>query len=139
MEKTFLDSNILLYLNFTNSEFHNRAVETIEEYIDNYEFYISSQVIREYVRVASIEITEDIISQQVNVLKNQFTVLYDNEKVIDTFVTLVNKYKIKGIDIYDCNLVATMSINGIKNIITNDKGFFKYKDIIKVIPLKEKK
>lgn len=133
-KKVFLDTNILVYSSLINSPFQQKAKDKILEFVTNdYEIWISQQVIREYLSVITkILIAEpnfnlDDIIISVEKFSNQFFIADETKSTNAILLDLVKAYKITGKNIHDCNIVATMKQYEIKNLLThNTKDFIKY-------------
>lgn len=133
-KKVFLDTNILVYSSLINSPFQQIAKDKILEFVTNdYEIWISQQVIREYLSVITkILIAEpnfnlDDIIISVEKFSNQFFIADETKSTNAILLDLVKAYKITGKNIHDCNIVATMKQYEIKNLLThNTKDFIKY-------------
>lgn len=137
--KIFIDTNVLIYHTFEDfeEEKHKDARITLEYLAENnYEIFVSSQVLREYFAVATNEkFFKRQLSIQEAVLKikefeDNFTVLFDTGASLSKLRQIVLKYQIKKQDVHDANIVATMITNGIKDIFSfNRKDFIYYKEI----------
>ena len=133
-KKVFLDTNILVYSSLINSPFQQIAKDKILEFVTNdYEIWISQQVIREYLSVITkILIAEpnfnlDDIIISVEKFSNQLFIADETKSTNAILLDLVKAYKITGKNIHDCNIVATMKQYEIKNLLThNTKDFIKY-------------
>ncbi len=133
-KKLFLDTNILVYSSLTNSDFQHIARGKILEFAtNNYEIWISRQVIREYLSVISkILFTEpdfkiDDVIISVEKFSNQFYIADEIKSTSEILLDLVKKHNITGKNVHDCNIVATMKQYEINNILThNTKDFIKY-------------
>ncbi len=138
MDKVFIDTNILIYATDKGSEFYQNALEKLNKlFLEGNTLFISGQVIREYVKVTSEigKLSLKEIIENINFFQNHFAVLFENETTILLLKNLVMKYKIKGRNVFDCNITATMMSNNIKHILThNVKDFSIYNEII-VTPL----
>ena len=68
---------------------------------------------------------------------NQFNIADENHITSDLLMLLVKQYNIIGKNVHDCNIVAIMKQNNIKNILThNIKDFIRYSSSdINTIPL----
>ena len=130
----FIDTNILVYASLENSPFYQIAKNKILEFsYNNYELWISRQVIREYLSVISkaliLEIDYNIndVINSIEKFSNQFHIADENKSTSEKLLILVKQYNISGKNVHDCNIVATMKQYEIKNILThNTKDFIKY-------------
>ncbi len=91
-----------------------------------YEFWISRQVIREYLVVKSRFMVENNkfdaneLAEDIKTFENQYFVADENQTTTNLLLNLIAKYKISGKKVHDCNIVATMLENSIPEIITNN-------------------
>ncbi len=138
-KKIFLDTNVLIYQTFEDfdEKLHKDARNTLEHLSENdYEIYISSQVLREFFAVATnrkffkkpLSVEEAVL--KIEEFENNFTVLYDSANSLSRLKELVQRYQIKKQDIHDANIVATMVTNDLKEIYSfNRKDFIDYEEI----------
>lgn len=130
-KKIFIDTNVLIYHSFEDfdEEKHKDAHIGLEYLAENnYEIFVSSQVLREFFAIAT---NEKFFKRQLNKeFEDNFTVLFDTRSSLSELRQIVIKYQIKKQDVHDANIVATMITNGIKNIFSfNRKDFIYYKEI----------
>ncbi len=104
--------------------------------------YITRQIIREYLNVMTKPdnlkyfINKYDLIQDIEYFQENFIVLDEKESTTRNLLNLVHKFEIKGRQIHDANIVASMLANNIKNIFThNVKDFERYNSLINVIPL----
>ncbi len=75
----------------------------------------------------------------INYFRKNFILIYENNISTDILYEIVNKYKVRGKQIHDANIVASMLANDIKFLFThNVKDFDRYKELISIIPLEIK-
>lgn len=67
--------------------------------------------------------------------ENNFRIIFYDQIIYQKWKELIIDYDVKGKQIFDCNLVATMITNDIKKILINDDGFKRYDKLISIIPL----
>ena len=139
----FIDTNLLVYAVSSDSPFYLSARKILEQKLkDEYELWISRQVIREYLVVMSRseillqrQSMEDVIRDFKKVIKS-FSIANDTMNVTEKLYQLIEKYDVKGKNIHDANVVATMLVNGIQEIIThNIKDFRRFEPEISITPL----
>ena len=141
-DKVLIDSNIFIYT-LDESIGHTEKVRLYLEglFSSNLELFVSTQNILEIKRVVThptfekkrIKVDIDRIIN--NWLKN-ITLIYGDEQVWYEYLELSQKYSVKGNQVFDLWLVATMKANNIKIIITaNTKHFKKYRGITALDPL----
>lgn len=141
-KRIFIDTNILIYLTFSDFENkkHINVRNKIEEFIqDDYELYISPQILREFYAISTNNklfktplSIEDSIMKVKEYLKF-FNIIYELDSTIHRVLKLCKKYKIKKQNIHDVNIVATMLDNDIRYIFTYNKKDFTNINEIKTI------
>ena len=139
----FLDTNILVYAH-NKDHIHCVAIrKRLQDLkINGWILWISCQVIREYISVVtrphavSFPIPPEMAIKDVNNFLKDFRMADENKLVTSKLLKLIKKYKIYGKQIHDTNIVATMLVNGIPNLLTFNKDDFKqFKEIIMLNPL----
>ncbi len=130
--KIMIDTNILVYANMFNSPLHNKSRIQLQEQNNKFDqLCISVQIVREYIAVKSkitfldgcynaCEIVLDIKEFEQNYFISINNLAFQKE-----FLRLLYKYEVKGKQVHDCNIAATMLVNNINNVFTNNIGDFK--------------
>lgn len=139
-----MDTNILAYISFANSPFHTDALNKLNDCLQQgFELWISRQIIREYLVVMSRALAEQgafdaaQLVADTEKLMAQFNIADDTDLVSKQLFQLVEKYKVQGKPVHDCNIVAAMKVNGISQLLTNNEADFKrYNEGITVVSLK---
>ncbi len=137
--KVFLDTNILIYHTFEDFDVDkHRSVTSILQQLhkDHYSLYISSQIIREFVAVATNEKIfhtplqgQDVILK-VNEFQNNFYVLFDTENSLTILKDLIARYHITKYHVHDTNIAATVVANRLDYLWTfNEKDFAKFDEV----------
>lgn len=138
MKKLFIDSNILVHAANPESPVYEAAMTELQKHLQGgAELFISSQILREYASVMTGKVGMNVTDTQGNIERfmQEMTVLYDTPESFTLWRELVTRYDVKGRNIHDCNIAATMIANGVKAVLThNGKDFMRYKEIT-VIPL----
>jgi predicted nucleic acid-binding protein len=139
----FLDTNILVYASISESPLHLiafTAIQTLEQ--GGSELWISRQVLREYLATLTRPqaFTEPIpiatLSAEIGFFANRFPVAEDNPQVTQQLLTLMEEIPIGGRQVHDANIVATMLVYGINQILThNVADFNRFSEFITVLPL----
>jgi predicted nucleic acid-binding protein len=70
-------------------------------------------------------ITPQKIRENVESFESFCTIFDENNTTTKELLNLVITYSVKGKQIHDCNIVATMKLNGIAEICTHNVGDFK--------------
>jgi predicted nucleic acid-binding protein len=139
----FVDTNILIFISFTSSPFHQRSVDKINSLQEQgFTFSISRQIIREYLSVKSKllnavnkYIATDI-ALEVRGFDDQFIIADENNSTTVQLLLLIEKYVVSGKQVHDCNIVATMLANNISQLVTNNSAdFLRYSDLIEIITI----
>lgn len=136
MDKIFIDTNILIYANDRKSLFHDISIITLSELSRTHDFVISTQTTREYAKFVTVTSAYEYALKGIKFIRNQFEILYENSEVFNYWLELMERYKIVGKLVFDCNIVATMLANNVKKLLTNNpKDFINFKNEIQIIPL----
>jgi len=135
----FVDTNILVYFKTLKSPFFDKAnTKLIQLYIDN-ELYISNQIIKEYL-VTMTRLSADnnleLFLKDAYYFSEKFNFLYESKESKKILLEIIARFKVKGRQIHDANIVATMLANNIKNLFThNVKDFERFSNLINIIEL----
>jgi predicted nucleic acid-binding protein len=134
MTDYFIDTNVLIYASIENHIHKQKALELLKL---NNNFYISNQVILEYIAVITDTkktggeaINNNIAIQNIDKFL-QFINIVDNHKIelIDIKNNLI-KYNIDKRRVFDLYIYLTMKKNNIDKLITfNKKDFAIFQDI----------
>lgn len=138
-ERTFVDTNVLVYANQARSPFHEHArlrLASVERAC------VSRQVLREYCAVVTRpQADEPPLSpwtaiERVETFRTIFDVIDDTQGSFERLLELVASYSVKGRQIHDANIVATMDAHGIRRLLTaNPADFRRFADLIEIEPL----
>ncbi|MBD2300659.1 type II toxin-antitoxin system VapC family toxin [Nostoc sp. FACHB-87] len=141
----FLDTNILVYANVAESPFHQAAIQKIQNFYDTgIELWISRQVLREFLMVLTRPQAfvnprpVAIVIERVRFFQTQFRVVEDTPEVTEQLLSLMTEIAIGGRQVYDANIVATMLVYGIPQLLThNTNDFARFSELITVLPLQD--
>ena len=104
--------------------------------------WVSRQVLREYLATLTRPqvFTEPIpiatVIAEVDFFLNRFRVVEDNQQVTERLLTLMQQIPIGGRQVHDANIVATMLVYGISQLLTNNvDDFNRFSELINVLPL----
>ena len=135
----FVDTNVLVYANVTESPLHEQALGAIQAARKvGQTLWISRQVLREYLVTltrpqAFAALPRKIVLDQVEQFIKQFDVAEDTAAVTEYLIELLADYKLGGKQVHDANIVATMKAYGITTLLThNVKDFERFGEIIKI-------
>jgi predicted nucleic acid-binding protein len=141
----FIDTNVLVYASQIQSPFHQAAMEAIQGFYDaGVELWISRQILREYLatltRTQQFSITLPIatVLEDIQYFLNRFLIAEDNSQVTERLLTLMETILIGGKQVHDANIVATMLVYGIPQLLTHNTGdFARFSGLITVLPLQD--
>ena len=140
--KLLVDTNILIYANLPNESFHLVAKSKLEELSVQYDLVITRQIIREYLRVKSSIMHQNnlydakILVADVDFFTENFLVLDEDKNTTENLLHFIDAYQVKGKQIHDCNIVASMIQHQVFSIYTNNEADFKrYEPVIQIISL----
>ena len=135
----FVDTNVLVYANVTESPLHEQALGAIQAARKvGQTLWISRQVLREYLVTltrpqAFAALPRKIVLDQVEQFIKQFDIAEDTAAVTEHLIELLADYKLGGKQVHDANIVATMKAYGITTLLThNVKDFERFGEIIKI-------
>ena len=141
--KIFVDTNVLLRYRITTAPLHIHAVQLMEQQQTlDAELWISRQVIREYV----MQLTRpqgymqpmpiDDVEKELRTLTATFHIADETAAVTQQWIALLKQFPTGGKQVHDANIVATMLVNDIGVLLTNNVADLKrYDSLITIIPL----
>jgi predicted nucleic acid-binding protein len=141
VNSVFLDTNMLVYSNVLESPLHQITLNTIQTYYDaGTELWVSRQVLREFMAVLtrpqsfSKPLPIPLIIDRIRSFQMHFHVAEDGPKVTEALLSLVDQFHVGGSQIHDANIVATMQVYGIRNLLTHNIDDFKrFSGIINIL------
>lgn len=139
----FIDTNILVHANLALSPFHVQATERIQVLEEQgIKLWISRQTLREYLAAMTRrgdltgEIPVSSLLADVRYFANRFRLAEDNFLVTERLLTLMEEIFSGGRQVHDANIVATMLVYGIPQLLTaNISDFTRFSELITVLPL----
>ena len=139
----FLDTNILVYANVASAPLHADAQARLQQLWDaGHPLWVSRQVLREYLAVLtrpqafSQPQPATIVAERVHFFVNHFQVADENSVVTENLLTLLTSLEIKGKQVHDTNIVATMQAYGVTHLLThNVADFQRFAHLITIMPL----
>ncbi len=139
----FLDTNILVYASQTQSPFYPAALQAIQRFYEaGVELWISRQVLREYLATLTRpqQFTDplpiSIVIEDVRYFQSRFRVAEDSAQVTERLLTLMQQVPVGGSQVHDANIVATMQVYAIRQLLThNTADFARFSQLITVLPL----
>lgn len=141
--RTFVDTNVLLRSRLNGFGLHKEArALIISERILGNELWISRQVIREFIvqvtrpQTMGNPLTPQEIETHLNSIYTLFRVADEKGTVTDQLIALLKVYPTAGKQVHDANIVATMLVNGIDRLLTqNLADMNRFSDRITIVPL----
>lgn len=125
--KVFIDTNVLLHSRFAQLPLHQHAVRLIlEQQQNDAEFWISRQVIREFMvqvtrpQFLAEPLTAVQLETQLVDLQVLFRIADDTAPVTRHLMELLKAFPTAGKQIHDANIVATMLAYGIDTLLTQN-------------------
>lgn len=139
----FIDTNILVYASIPESPFHLialNAVQSLEQ--AGRAVWISRQVLREYLTTLTRPqafgepIPVELVIEEVRQFENRFQVAEDTSRVTARLLALLAEVAVGGRQVHDANIVATMQVYGVNELLThNTADFDRFSSVITVLPL----
>jgi predicted nucleic acid-binding protein len=144
VERLFVDTNILVYATDEDSPWQSVAEQALEDWRGaGTRLCVSVQVLREYLAVTTrpaagrpgdpdyVAIAENLRS-----FREDFLVFGDTLPVSLELESLVRQFSIQGRQVHDANIVATLRVFGLGDLLTyNTADFRRYASLITVHPL----
>lgn len=139
--KVFVDTNILLRAVFSQMKQHTEVDALVKQTVRNgAELWINGQVIREFMvqathpRTLVEPLTIQQVVQEIEAVKPLFQVADETAAVREKLLELLREYPIKGKQVHDANLVATMLVYEIDTLLTlNLADLKRFEDKINLI------
>lgn len=143
MNKVLFDSNILIYAHDTSSPYHEKSTQAIKHSLKNERVFLSTQNYLEAFRIWTQKIPKPITGMQAwqiiqyYLTHSSLTTIFFQDKTISQLHHLVDKYSIRGVHIFDAQLVATMLEHDVEMLYTaNAKDFEGFDEIEVINPLR---
>ena len=140
----FVDTNILVFATDANSPLESAAEAELEQWRkQGTDLYISVQVLREYLAVTTRPAPAQIappdypaILGNMASFRSEFHVLEDTRLASEKLGELVQRFGVKGRQVHDANIAATMLAHGLQHLLThNGSDFTRFSPLIIVHPL----
>jgi predicted nucleic acid-binding protein len=124
----FVDTNILVFATDASSPFESAAETELGEWRkQGTDLYISVQVLREYLAVTTrLAPTQNTPPDYPAILGNMasfrsaFHVLEDTRLVSEKLGELVQRFGVKGRQVHDASIAATMLTHGLQHLLTHN-------------------
>ena len=142
-EAVFVDTSILVYATVVSAPWHAEAKDALHELRKHgVSLWISRQVLREYAAVVtrpqtfSLPLSAQAVATDIQTFTTQFHVADESAAVTAQLVQLIQLVAVGGKQIHDANIVATMLVHGVSQLLThNVDDFARYSSFITVQPL----
>ena len=142
-EPVFVDTNVLVYAAIPAFPLHVDARTRLTELeAAGAPLWISRQTLREYLSALSRPSTytppipTTSLLADVSALTSRFQVVEDGPAVTAALLTLLAAVTCGGKQVYDANIVATMTTRGIRKLLThNVSDFSRFSAWIDILPL----
>lgn len=135
-EPTFLDTSFIVAVTMENHPHHRAASDHFETLIEHEaELFICPQVCREFVVALTrgpfgdVKVSLDDALLHLDDWLVCCTVLDEHAGVLREWLRLVDRYKVHGKQVHDCNIVAVMKCYGLKRLATRNADDFKRFDL----------
>jgi predicted nucleic acid-binding protein len=141
-DRVVLDTDVLLTATDSGRRDHARAVAALEKWpARGTVLYTSGQILREYLAVATrpVAVNGLGLSQRdalanVRALGERLKLLDETRKVHDRLLAILDDIPCTGPQFHDANVVATMSVHGVRTLVTyNIDDFARFADSIRTV------
>lgn len=127
----FVDTNVLLAATARSRPKHTAALALVEAGARERSIYLSGQVIREYLSVATrpatmngLGLPQDAALANARQLLDRAVYLPEDQAVGGALLTLLASVPCLGKQVHDANIAATMIAHGVKRLVTLNPGDF---------------
>lgn len=139
--EVFVDTNVLLRAFHSAFPEHERVRALFDRLLDEeHDLWISRQVIREYLvqvthpRTFVSPLTLEQVLHQLAAFETLFDIADDTHEVTAHLLALLQTYQIRGKQIHDANIVATMHAYNLSTLLTlNVDDFQRFADRMTIL------
>jgi predicted nucleic acid-binding protein len=139
----FIDSNVLIYASVPESPLYTIAKEAMAtRKHDGVELWVSRQILREYLshlsrpQTFTRPIPMRVLTAEIRAIQQAYRIAEDGPDVTERLLKLLERVAVGGKQVHDANIVATMQIYGIRQLLTHNTSHFdRFSKIITVVPL----
>jgi predicted nucleic acid-binding protein len=136
----FIDTNILVFANVAEAPKHALALGALRQARrTRREMWINRQVLREFLAVRTrpqtfAEAAEvQTVVERVRWFTSHFRVAEESAAVTQKLLELMESYQVGGKQVHDATIVATMLVNGVRHLLTdNPDDFRRFEDQITI-------
>jgi len=141
--KVFVDTNVLLRARSKTAQLHQQANQLVSEQRQaGAELWVSRQILREYaMQVTRPQTDMKLLSAveleiELEAIQTFFRVADETAAVTKQWIALLKQFPTGGKQVHDANIVATMLVNNIGTLLTNNISDMKrFESLITIIPL----
>ncbi len=142
MTAKLIDTNILVYANNEDSEFHAVCKSIVEKAVNG---EIKAAIaVQNLIELYAVVTDKRRVERPLSAIKAKeliefyrgnanIRIIAPTPQTVDTVAKLIEKHRPRSQSIFDCFLIATMLDNGVPAIYTANSDHFKPFDSIKVI------
>jgi predicted nucleic acid-binding protein len=141
VSRLFVDTNLLIYATSADSPWQSVAERELNDWrASGTQLVLSVQVLREYLavvtrpdptRTAPPDWTA--IAANLAVFRKDFLLLEDTHAASEELEKLLPQFAVRGRQVHDANIVATMRVGGVKDLLThNTADFARFASLITV-------
>jgi predicted nucleic acid-binding protein len=143
VKPVFIDTNILVYASTARSPLHQVARQALQQQYDaGAELWINRQILREYLATLtrSQSFTDPLpietLLEEIQLYQSRFRIAEDNAQVTASLLALTQQVSVGGKQIHDANIVATMQVYSIDQLLTrNTIDFARFAAFVTILPL----
>lgn len=144
VDRLLVDTNILVYATNEDSPWQSVAEQALADWRgEGTQLCVSVQVLREYLAVTTRSAPGQTgvpdyvaISENLAEFRTNFLVLEDTRLVSEELEKLARQFSVQGRQVHDANLVATLRVHGLRDLLThNTADFSRYSSLVTVHPL----
>lgn len=131
VDRVLVDSNVLVYSRIATAPLHRQAVDALDLLVaSGKSLWVSRQVIREF--ITSVTRPQSFLTplpiaqvlSDVRGIEAKTTILDETAAVTQQLLDLLLQVPCGGKQVHDANIVATMLVNGIPNLLTHNVADF---------------
>jgi predicted nucleic acid-binding protein len=139
----FLDTSLIIAATVEAHPSHAVAAAYVDNVVvEGRALHMSAQICREFLVVLTRQpvsgrlFTVEDAHQALSVWMTGCTVLEEGEAVLSECLALTKRFEVRGKQVHDCNIVATMRVHGIDTLATrNPSDFKRYADLVEVVAI----
>ena len=138
-----VDTNVLLRLSDRLDSQHSLVAEAIRRLrVRNIELNYTTQNLGEFWNVSTrpasrngFGLTVLETRRRFETLRRHMTLLPETEDVFHVWLRLLESHQVRGVEVHDAHLAATLEVHGVRNLLTyNGPDFKRFTHLIAVHP-----